>query len=46
MRPVIATGIFGTLGIVLALEVISVVTTFTTMQHLATYSGWPLHAPF
>ena len=39
MRPVIATGIFGTLGIALALEVMSVVTTFTTMQHLATYSG-------
>ena len=46
MRPVIATGIFGTLGIALALEVMSVLTTFTTMQHLATYSGWPSHAPF
>ena len=39
MSTVLATGIFGAIGIALAIEVLSVATAFSNMQHLAACAG-------
>ncbi len=39
MGPVIATGFFGAVGIALALEIMAIATTLSTLQHLTAYTG-------
>ena len=40
MKTVVATGVFGAVAIAVMTEIMSVVMTFSAMQHVASYNSW------
>lgn len=40
MKAIIATGLLGAIAIAVMTELMSVVVTFSAMQHVASYNSW------